>query len=688
VLRSRGVVVDVFDARVTEACVEGDTDDPWPKTFELDVDLLAAMSLQQRLPEGLEVLERVGPERLKVRVMTRAALDAALSHGVRRARCVSTRRSTFESLVSPTRSLPRVRWNVYLHRREDLGGVRGRLEDMGATVLAAAGRGLRVITSEQVAEEARGWREVSRFERHVRPELASDVCRMQIGLCPHAGEVFPRACPWDGSGQVVGVADSGIDLEHPDLEDVVAEVVALGRPGDASDAHGHGTHVAGLIAGRGRRSPGLAGVAPGARLFVQCVVDAKGGLDGLPPDLAELFEAAYQRGVRVHNNSWGAWVDGRYEAQAEQVDTFVSERRDMLVVIAAGNRGTASKPSNGDPNAGPGFVEFGSVDAPAVAKNALTVGACRSERKEGGRSERVWRDYWRDRFADDPIGSERISGAPESMAAFSSRGPADESRVKPDLVAPGTSIASTWPRGLKNGRDWGVVPRTEGLYRYLGGTSMAAPIVAGCAARVRQFYVDARAHSSPSAALLKATLINGARLLTGADSLALPLRSVGAADEEAVPNFHQGFGCVDMAHTIPAPEATFRLAFEDPTPGDPLAFDDVGERRFSFELTERAELRCCVVWTDPPARGCQNLLQLTLVLPDQTRRLGNERRPWKSPFRSHDEANNVLSVRVPGAAPGIYQLSVRAVSLLRKPQEFACVVTGPLAEERLRRDAL
>jgi F-type H+-transporting ATPase subunit epsilon len=77
-----------------------------------------------------------------------------------------------------------------------------------ATVLAAAGRGLRVITSEQVAEEARGWREVSRFERHVRPELASDVCRMQIGLCPHAGEVFPRACPWDGSGQVVGVAVS------------------------------------------------------------------------------------------------------------------------------------------------------------------------------------------------------------------------------------------------------------------------------------------------------------------------------------------------------------------------------------------------------------------------------------------------------------------------------------------------
>jgi hypothetical protein len=74
----------------------------------------------------------------------------------------------------------------------------------------------------------------------------------------------------------------------------------------------------------------------------------------------------------------------------------------------------------------------------------------------------------------------------------------------------------------------------------MGGTSMACPLVAGCAALARQYFVDKR-DTSPSAALLKATLVNGA----------LAYRTNSKADRDAHPNFHQGFGEVSLTTSLP-----------------------------------------------------------------------------------------------------------------------------------------
>ncbi len=116
-----------------------------------------------------------------------------------------------------------------------------------------------------------------------------------------------------GAGQIVAVADTGVDDHHPDFQGRIAAVVALGRPGNTSAPHGHGTHLAGSVLGDGSASGGaIRGAAPGARLYFQSLLDAQGELGGLPLDLRDLFDEAYQNGARIHNNSWGAATASRH----------------------------------------------------------------------------------------------------------------------------------------------------------------------------------------------------------------------------------------------------------------------------------------------------------------------------------------------------------------------------------------
>jgi subtilisin family serine protease len=669
-LEARGVVMEVFDPVVASATVVEPAPARWPARSVIEADRYAFLLLQHGEAPGTEVLEREDADRYKVRIQNHDAWNLLFGiPGVRRAREIVLRSrrisSPFESLQPPTP------WVVFLYREADRDAVVARIEAVGVRVLTVSGRAVRIEAREDFCVEIAQWDEVRRVETYTVPELSADIYRVQVGLCVRGADGALRdTLPWDGRDEVVAMADSGIDGTHPELEGVILETIALGRPGDPSDTQGHGTHVAGILAGRGRRFPQYRGVAPGARLIVQSIVDAEGRLGGLPDDLALLLQAAYDRGARIHNDSWGASVEGRYDLRAEQMDEFVCEHRDMLIVVAAGNRGTALKPQGRSPSAPDGFVEYASIDAPAVAKNVLTVGACRSARDEGGRARQTWGTHWAERFPRDPIASQRISGDAEAMAATSSRGPVEGTRIKPDLVAPGTDIISTWPRSLDGGDSWGLVAGTEKAYRYLGGTSMATPIVAGCAARVRQYFREVHRHH-PSAALLKATLLNGARPLTADD----------AVHGARPPNFHQGFGCIDMTRTIPAPDGSFALAFDDrwQTPAEWLPRTGA-QRRFRVDVIARGELRVCLVWTEPPRRGRQHDLQLYVELPDGTRQTGNARRAGSIPEQPEDRVNNALALRIADASEGTYTLTVKAEMLLGAPQDFALVVTGALGE--------
>jgi serine protease AprX len=543
-------------------------------------------------------------------------------------------------------------------------------QDRGIPLLAARPGKVRVrLEGTGVITELRKSSAVHLIEEFIRPEIHNDKARLFLNTESQNGDAIKLTIPYQGEGQLVGVADTGIDVNHPDLRDQIHKVVALGRPGDPSDPNGHGTHVSGSIVGNGKSSNGLIkGLAPKAKLFFQSVMDAEGYLGGLPLDLRDLFQQAYDEGVRIHNNSWGALAESEYLFNSLEVDEFVYNHKDMLIIISGGNEGTALQPKNSKI----GFVDWLSLGSPATAKNALTVGASRSSRVSGGFASLTYGDAWPDVYPDDPMWGQKISGDVECLAGFSSRGPCgNESRIKPDVVAPGTDIASTKSSTAPVANFWGPYPKNR-MYAFMGGTSMSAPIVAGFAALIREYFEKEFSYQ-PSAALLKAAIINSTRMLRGSDSL---------ADHAFVPNFHQGFGCVDMKNAIPNQvQKNLRLAFVDSWKRSDLQFNSTGERSlFAVKVDEGVPLRACLCWTDPPGRGLQNNLNLFVMhKARQHKWTGNHELPRT--ITSFDRDNNVEIIRIENAEPGEYLIAVQAANIIFSPQDFALVVTGNLASQ-------
>lgn len=556
-------------------------------------------------------------------------------------------------------------YDIRLKAPEDQAAVLAFLRGREAIVLGSKDRKIRVMlkANSPVVAELNTLPGVYQVMEYVPPTFSNDRARVLLGI--DAAAAGGALYPYDGTGQLVAIADTGIDDQHPDLRGRFDGIVALGRAGDPSDTAGHGTHVAGSIGGDGQASNGqIRGTAPAVRFFFQSIMDARGNLGGLPLDINDLFKEAYDSGARIHNNSWGAGTNARYPFTSLEADEFVNNHRDMTIVIAAGNQGTLHNPSSSQP----GFVDWLSVGSPATSKNGVTVGASQSDRTQGGLSRMTWGAAWPQAFPTPPISTDKISGKPEEMAAFSSRGPCDDRRIKPDVVAPGTDIVSTKSSRAPVANFWGLYDGFNSRYAYMGGTSMATPIVSGCLALIRQYYVDAR-HTQPSAALMKATLINSTRALTGPTAI---------ADFPALPNFHQGFGCVHMPWVVPNPaEPSLKLEFLD-TWRDPAQQFTVPGQRFRYRISVGAgrELRFCLAFTDIPARALQNDLNLIVEAPDGKKILGNDNRPMK--LGPLDADNNVEIVRLPTPGAGDYLIQIIASNLLGPRQDFALVVTGDL----------
>lgn len=562
-------------------------------------------------------------------------------------------------------------YDIRLCKNANTGHLISFLKEKGIKILKWSDRKVRaLLTSEEEILMLGKRDEVYGIEEYVKPVLHNEFARQLLHIDVDDKEKFINNINLTGEGEIVGVADTGIDHEHPDLADRLLEAKAWGRENDCSDPNGHGTHVAGSIVGNGSASEGrIRGMAPGAKLFFQSVLDADGGIGGLPHDLRELFLEAYNAGVRIHNNSWGSATESEYRFNSLEVDEFIYDHKDMLLVISSGNEGTSFQPRN----CNPGFIDWLSLGSPATAKNALTVGASRSARKTGGFSTLTYGQAWPDKYPEEPILNAGISGDPECMAGFSSRGPCgNESRIKPDVVAPGTDIASTRSALAPITNFWGPYPNNR-QYAFMGGTSMSAPIVTGFAVLVRQYLRTEKKCASPSAALLKAIIINSTRKLNGADSL---------ADHDYLPNFHQGFGCVDMLNILPSKKSEgLKLNFLDTWQQKDLQFTATGQRfLFRFDLNEGLPLKLCLCWTDPPGRGLQNNLNLLLMhVGRNIRWVGNEQVPRM--ITAFDRDNNVEIIRIDDPYDGEYRLVVQANNLLVTGQDFALAVTGNIKIE-------
>ncbi|WP_405541102.1 S8 family serine peptidase [Streptomyces phaeochromogenes] len=556
-------------------------------------------------------------------------------------------------------------WDLRLADASSRDSVVAWLEDhdgsSGLRLVASAAHRIRLKIPEgsPLEMEILQLPEVLDMVEYVPPKLLNDVAVRLLGIAPNGA--VGGGVPYTGKGQIVAVADTGLDQAHPDFQGRIEDVVALGRPGDSDDPDGHGTHVAGSVLGDGSASQGqIRGAAPEARLYFQSIMDAAGNLGGLPLSLADLFEPAYQAGARIHSNSWGAATASAYTIDSDDVDSYVHQRRDMLVIIAAGNEGTAGVRINSPK----GFVDWASIGSPASCKNALTVGAARSDRTNGGFSQTTYNSKWPSDFPDPPIGTAHVSGDPEALAAFSSRGPCDDFRIKPEAVAPGTDILSARSSLAPSNHFWGLHQNPH--YAYMGGTSMATPLVAGSAALVRQYYVDRRT-VEPSAALVKATLVNGARRLSAADSMA------------SDPHYHQGFGAIHLPTTLPHDAAAaFELEFVDTWQKPAKQFRRTGERkRFTVAVGSAAPFRLCLAYTDLPGRGLQNDISVLVQAPDGTKHVGNAGLPNR--LLTSDCTNNVEVVRLDSPPAGNFLIQVFARNLLAGPQDFALVVTGDLS---------
>ncbi|HEX9374295.1 MAG TPA: S8 family serine peptidase, partial [Roseiflexaceae bacterium] len=240
-----------------------------------------------------------------------------------------------------------------------------------------------------------------------------------------------------GAGQIVAVADSGLDTGmiatlSPDFAGRIVATHVLSAGGDLGDSNGHGTHVAGSVAGAGIQSganPALhqyggsfAGVAPEAGLVIQAFEALPDGSTiGLPSDYYTLFSQAYADGARLHTNNWGDYTGpitdtaaafGGYTYGAQRADQFLWDHPDMTIFFAAGNSGKDGTPGAlGFCTGGDGVVDPDSLLAPGTAKNVVTVGASESSRNTGGLAGTPWL-LLSFCFAAQPIASDVLSNNP------------------------------------------------------------------------------------------------------------------------------------------------------------------------------------------------------------------------------------------------------------------------------------
>jgi len=276
---------------------------------------------------------------------------------------------------------------------------------------------------------------------------------------------------WDGTGIGVAVIDSGIS-DHPDLHDPAtgASRVVYNRSfvplTDASDQYGHGTHVAGILAGNGSQSSGyIYGVAPNVRLINLKVLDANGfGQDSYV--IAAIQQAIALKNlynIRVVNLSIGRPV---YESFTQDPLCQAVEsawKAGLVVVVAAGNSGRdTSLGTNG----------YATISVPGNDPYVITVGAMNT--------------------------SNTPSKADDVITTYSSKGPSLlDHIVKPDLVAPGNRMTSLMAANSTLARAVSGNPVNSSMYMghvvsnsymVLSGTSMATPVVSGAAVLMMQEY--------------------------------------------------------------------------------------------------------------------------------------------------------------------------------------------------------
>ena len=509
----------------------------------------------------------------------------------------------------------------------------------------------------------------------------------------------------NGTGQVIGIADTGVDYDNAQFRQSVTQVVRAGGdiynvtdparrkvvryldmgvltgqltwpgggglwdPYSAMDceydggADGHGTAVASTAAGNAYGiTPDLNnGNALNAAIYFEDIGGLAAGktcsnggesLLYVPQDYADLFGPTglgYNdplAPVRIQSDSWGS-TGTAYDVQARMVDAFVWAHPDFTVFFAAGNAGTAAA----------------AIDTPGIAKDIVTVGgACNPDGAYAG------------------CASPTNPGNQNDVASVSSRGPTQDGRLKPDLLATADGFSATSsgsPYDCPNVSTCG-----QSSDHGWAGTSYATPAAAAAATIVRQYFSEGWYPSrapvpsdafSPSAALMRAMLLASGQQLTGA-----------GASAATWPNNQQGFGRILLSKILPLPGDAFDTEVVDNSAG--LVTGQAMTYRFHV-VPGAPAARFVLTWTDYPgtlgaSKALVNDLDLQVTAPNGTVYRGNNFGPFAQgqslPGGAFDTANTEEAVLLKSPASGDWTVTVMGANVPVGPQPFALVATGGL----------
>lgn len=418
---------------------------------------------------------------------------------------------------------------------------------------------------------------IDRPETAPREELPVPGHNLFVNRIYPVLENFPLL---NGSGITVSIKENRFDTSDVDFR---------GRAVNAADASqeitAHANIIATLIGGAGNSDPQGRGVARGANLL-------SNGFNNLLPDDADYTA----RHITVQNHSYGVDIENYYGAGALAYDRSVMDHADLVQVFSAGNDGASASQSGVYKNL-PGFANL--TGNFKMAKNVLTVGMA------------------------DSFGL---------VAPFSSRGPAYDGRIKPDLTAFGTS-----------------------------GTSESAALASGAAALVQQALAE-QTGVFPAAATVRAVLLN-------------------SADDvpPAGPDYRSGFGSLNLKNAL-------QIIADQHVITDAAAQGST--RIFGLDLPPDSRLlKVMLAWDDPPAtpnaaKALVNDLDLKIVDPGGAAIL-----PWApNPFpsadsvtapavRRRDTLNNVEQVALDAPLPGHYEIRVTGSKVATAAQRFSLVYT-------------
>jgi len=460
-------------------------------------------------------------------------------------------------------------------------------------------------------EDAVMWMEVATPPFGPRNDLVRAVT--------HAGLVNEPPYELDGSGVNAFVYDGAlVEDAHPDL---VGRVIQA----QGGEPMFHSTHVAGTVGGNGALSEGTyAGMAPGVTIisayvnFISPIIFYNN-----PGDMEQDYRNAIKNyDADVSNNSIGSNVaqnnfdcswEGDYETSAATIDAIVRGESGGPIVIVWAN--------GNERGSGRCGKDFFTTAPPSPAKNHIAVGAINSDDR--------------------------------TMTDFSSWGPTDDGRMRPDVSAPGCQ--SSGDRGTTST----VTMFGNPGYASLCGTSMAAPAVAGVAALMIQQHRISHEDQTPSNSLVKALMINTAE-------------DLGAPG----PDYKYGFGLVDAAAAVGSIEAGAFVETE-------VSQDQVVDLAF-YVYPESPHVKVSMAWDDPPGTPSASLNlvnNLDLVLVDPS---GAEHLPWvldpSDPDRNAqigiDVLNNAEQVEVESPASGPWIVRVRGLEVPEGPQTVSVTYTG------------